>query len=449
MKKLVLPIVVIILIVTVSACNKKESADEQQEQSIVTLYKSDECEIQLRKMSSNGITFNVINRMSVPIEVMSNSIALDGQTLYGAYAYAESIEAGKTTEIKADYSLKSTEHKTISGDFQVSWEIDGNVDYFLALYEDVNIGDNEAQEYELKGTEVFDNDRLTIWYDYADSHSIYFYIHNKRDVVLNIVDTDFSVNGDTFDQAGGAGIIAPNCIGQYLYGAPEGKTIPDIEYFEANLYTFIQGSTTEPNNQTEDEINLQYPSDHEFESSKKESGTYTAYNNAINLDESQLTQNSLGGYSYNGINIIDSEIEWLEDGAIYRSLANGLEGFYIEDGQYYGGWGSTIVPTVFGFDKPDTWDELKPYVDNASEFIVPEQSSIQSIMKKFSSLNSIDGNFDLDNRTYEFSINDFEATSNELQISTEMLGYILASLEEYAPETSMQPNSYSFSLSIN
>ena len=182
---------------------------------------------------------------------------------------------------------------------------------------------------------------------------------------------------------------------------------------------------------------------------EEDSDTYIAYNNAVNLTFSQLTIGNNRSYNYGDIRIIESEIKWLEDGAIYRSLATGLEGFYISEGDFYGMWGGKVVPVVFSFERPATWEEMKPYVDEVTEYIVPEQNAIDKIMNKFSKVQSIDGTFDFENRIFEFEIADHNVTAEEMQITGEMLGYILAALEEYAPTTDMQPNSYSFSLDMN
>lgn len=167
---------------------------------------------------------------------------------------------------------------------------------------------------------------------------------------------------------------------------------------------------------------------------------HMAYMDAVNLEKEKLQKDSLGRYSFNGINIADEEMEWLEDGAIYRSIAKQLEGFYLIKSMY-NNWGNTIVETVWGFEKPQTWDELKPYADDAI-LLISRKQSVGEIMTIFQKLSCVDGDFDYVNGEFNFTISDLTEVANELRITEEMLGYILAYLEEYAPITQFNGNSY-------
>lgn len=89
--------------------------------------------------------------------------------------------------------------------------------------------------------------------------------------------------------------------------------------------------------------------------------TYDAYLSAIDIKVDELTRDSIGSYSYEGIGIPEKErINWmgekrkkLEPGAMYRSLAMKLEGFYLGGKKFYPNWDSysLVSLTVFGFDK--------------------------------------------------------------------------------------------------
>lgn len=135
----------------------------------------------------------------------------------------------------------------------------------------------------------------------------------------------------------------------------------------------------------------------------------------------------------------------LKQGAVYRSLAKELEGFYYGGAENYNSW-RPIVPMIFGFTAPQTWEEMVPYVNDASIYIT-RYNSLPEIMNRFQQLDCVEGNFDYEARNFEFVINDLDSAARDLNISGEMLGYILASLEEYGPSSSFKGNTFSFTLS--
>ena len=167
---------------------------------------------------------------------------------------------------------------------------------------------------------------------------------------------------------------------------------------------------------------------------------HIAYLNATNLDKSQIQMDSSNGYSFNGIDIADEEIEWLEDGAIYRSIAKQLEDFYLEK-DLYENWGETTVEKVWGFEKPQTWDELRPYIDETI-LLISRKQSVGEILSTFQNLSCVEGTFDYANGEFDFIIHDLTEAATQLRITEEMLGYILAYLEEYGPTTQFNQNSY-------
>lgn len=158
-----------------------------------------------------------------------------------------------------------------------------------------------------------------------------------------------------------------------------------------------------------------------------------------------MTKDSFGKYSFKGITIIDEEMDSLEDGALYRSIAMKLEGFYVLGEEMYGNWDGNIVSKVWGMEKPDSWLELRRYVDETSTFI-SRKPTLGELMSRFQKMKVVDGKFDYVAGKFSFTISDLTSVAQELRITEEMLGYILAMLEEYAPEISFFKNTYSFEL---
>lgn len=156
-------------------------------------------------------------------------------------------------------------------------------------------------------------------------------------------------------------------------------------------------------------------------------------------------------YSYNGLDLTSDDCEFIDasynfkgevnQGAIYRKLATLLEG-------YNAGFnnGSDISKFALGFETSST-EEFNPYYNNLSTFIVTK-NPLQAIMKKFEKLESINGSFDHTNKKYDFTINSTTDCAKEMGISEECLGYILAMLDEYAPDISFSENSCTFKLNI-
>lgn len=186
----------------------------------------------------------------------------------------------------------------------------------------------------------------------------------------------------------------------------------------------------------------------EMESGSKEQESdkvYQAYTAAVNLTKDQLTKTSKG-YSYNGLDLLSEDCEWIDSklnkegtvnqGAVYRKLAKLLQGFEMKFADY-----TDFSEMLIGFI-PEARDDFITYAENAMNFIT-EENDIQNIMKKFESLDCVDGSFDYEYGKlgkYSFEINDLEKCAEEMQISEEMLGYIFALLDEYAPKIEFNDN---------
>lgn len=173
-----------------------------------------------------------------------------------------------------------------------------------------------------------------------------------------------------------------------------------------------------------------------------------AYDEATNLTVNDLIKTSLDGYEYNGLSIVGVDIEWIvnplnkegtvEAGALYRSMATQIEGYSFIA---YDSWKGSIVPVLFGFDKPETKDELEPYINNVKDYIVLE-SPLKSVMNKLSTLSCFEGIVNTDTGEYNFEITDLAQAANEMQITERSLGYILAMINEYGASVEFGDNSY-------
>lgn len=182
---------------------------------------------------------------------------------------------------------------------------------------------------------------------------------------------------------------------------------------------------------------------------EKPSPVYYAYNQAINLP---VDTDSINGISINTdekpSSFLSKYMKKLNQGAAYRSAAMKLEGFYEFGDSLYGIWSETTVKAILGIDKLPTWEEMKPYIDSASTFITRENSLI-AVMTKLQSVGCVQGTFDFDNQSFNFIIQDLSGAANEMGISEEMLGYIIAMFDEYAPEkSSFNGNTYECSLTV-
>lgn len=178
------------------------------------------------------------------------------------------------------------------------------------------------------------------------------------------------------------------------------------------------------------------------------SATYNAFLTATNLMVSDLTVTDSGKYYYNDLIILSQDTEYLyiysyldkepqiNQGALYRTIAKYLDGYemMLNNGKSYS-------DTLLGFEVSGT--DFAPYAENASKFISLEDP-LFSVLTKFSQLESIEGNFDFINNNFSFSIPDLTACAQEMMISEEMLGYVLAMLDEYAPTISFEGNSCNF-----
>lgn len=186
------------------------------------------------------------------------------------------------------------------------------------------------------------------------------------------------------------------------------------------------------------------------------STTEQAYNTAINLDKSKLKKSNrykdgetTVSWSYEGLYFTVEDCEFINNsllnpkglsnqGAIYRAMAFILDDYNTELYSDYSNYSEILI----GFT-PNTMDDFLAYANNANKFISNEDSLI-NIMKALQQSGSVSGTFDYDKNQlgiYDFTINNLSECATDLKVSEEMLGYIIAFLDEYAPDITFDGNS--------
>jgi len=185
-----------------------------------------------------------------------------------------------------------------------------------------------------------------------------------------------------------------------------------------------------------------------------------AYNKAINLTKADLTKGyAIGDFStweYKGISLTYEDCEFINadynsegkvnQGAVYRALADSLQDLIKLDAQNKDIKYKDDAAIIFG-DIPETQDNFIAKAGKVSAFITADDS-LTNVMEAFEKTESIDGTFDYNGNRYEFVISDVIACADELGISDEMLGYVLALFNEYPADIAFENNTCSFSLTV-
>lgn len=175
-----------------------------------------------------------------------------------------------------------------------------------------------------------------------------------------------------------------------------------------------------------------------------------AYNKMQNVPLSDLEVTPRGTYRY-GVWVLSEESVSkiggnivVNQGMMYNEIGWTLL-LYCEDGIIASSEAPAFFKTVLGVEtEPDNWPELAPIL---YEFIHPDPSEAD-ILKALEPLASVEGSFDYDSRNYDFQITDLTNAANELQISEEMLGYVIAKLSEYPAQISFSGNTMTCSLTV-
>lgn len=179
--------------------------------------------------------------------------------------------------------------------------------------------------------------------------------------------------------------------------------------------------------------------------------TITAVQNAYEdmISATEFLSITNDGYEFKGYPIskdsvvkIDGEYT-VNQGVMYDEIAGGLA-MYCDFGLSQSLDEEFFKVLIGSCDKPEYWKEL---ANDLYSFILVGGTE-KEIIAKFETLDCVNGTFDYNNRFYVFEISDLENAANDLNISQEMLGYVLAKLNEYTDNIIFDGNSVNCSLEV-
>lgn len=450
---------------------------------LVDVYADENCLIQFYTVEKDSkyyiAKFRVTNYTSRTLTFQSGCISFNGEstnniTLSDEIApnSAGTIEM-KLRDLDMDYFDIQNIHK-ISGSFKI---IDFNDDNFhdgkqsyRIKYIDVEVPCNNVIELSVyEGTLLYDDEKVAISYlrtqQGEDYTYAYFRVKNKTTEIVTIQCKGLALNGES-----ATNVVCSEDVAPLSTGNIELKCTIDTTFVDLSNITTLSGmlrviafdndnfhdgkqsySATfqfpvkEPISSTENDATEPATT----EAVKTESATYDAYIIATTLTKKDLRiENTSTGrkYYYQNIPLLSEDVDWIENsinkegtvnqGAIYRKLAKLLVGYTIRLNN-----GNSYSKYIFGDDI--TAEKFSQYAPIVAEFIT-EEDSLYHILKKFESLECVEGNFDYANNIWSFTIDDLTQCASEMQISEEMLGYIFAFLDEYAPTITFKGNSCSF-----
>lgn len=155
------------------------------------------------------------------------------------------------------------------------------------------------------------------------------------------------------------------------------------------------------------------------------------------------------GYEFKGYPIskdsvskIGSELV-VNQGAMYEEIAGGLA-LYCDFGLSQSLDEAFFQILIGSGNEPENWNEL---ANDLYSFILLDGTE-KEIISKLETLDCVNGTFDYDVRSYSFEISDLEMAASDLHISQEMLGYVLAKLNEYTDDIVFDGNSITCSLEV-
>lgn len=172
-----------------------------------------------------------------------------------------------------------------------------------------------------------------------------------------------------------------------------------------------------------------------------------AYEDMVSATEHLSITND--GYEFKDYSISKDSVSKIggelvvDQGAMYEEIAGGLA-LYCDFGL-----SQSLDETFFQIltgsgNEPENWNEL---ANDLYSFILLDGSE-KEIISKLETLDCVSGTFDYDARSYAFEITDLEKAASDLCISHEMLGYVLAKLNEYTDDIAFDGNSVTCSLEV-
>ena len=164
-----------------------------------------------------------------------------------------------------------------------------------------------------------------------------------------------------------------------------------------------------------------------------------AYEDMLNATEFLSITN--GGYTFKEYPISSESVVKTSDGlavnqgAMYEEIGAAID-LYCELGLAQV-LDNAFFSVLFGTDsKPEDWEQK---LEGLYGFISADGTE-EDILSEFELLSTVKGTFDYEKSFYSFEISDLSGTAAELNISENMLGYILAKLNEYPSEISFDGN---------
>lgn len=455
------------------------------------VFDDDFVNIVCKSISGEKVTFLVTSKMeNNEISVLISRVALDGIVPVEYYGEDNwlTIQPQDTVEMSFYGYNANTEHATMSAHFEVFNNAGSGVDSIDVV--DFNLGkEKHIDDLDISQILMFSNENLDISYAEANMDGIRLRVNNKLGQTVTMAINDpVTINEKEYTNTFiSVRNLPPYSISDYYIRVMDFNPdyVPEkIESFVFDGYTYV-GTTIDEFVISPDKIVEPFDEDSNVENSSEitteeeptvnteESTTEksdissddapealtadlveASYMDACTLTEPKLDKKYSSfldktSYYYNGLIIQSEDLEnlnasWntekaLNQGALYRTMAMYLEGFSIGLNN-----GSDYAELLCGQKWVDK-ASFAPYVENASEFIITDSNNqLKAIMKKMQSLSSVTGDFDFDYGTfgkYTIDIPDLSECAKEMQVSEQMLGYILALLDEYAPEITFDGNS--------
>lgn len=441
MKKLLVVLFLFTLIIFACSCLNQSESDNTHESSKTKnsttdfavnklVYESGTIALTCKKIVSDGIEFDVTNKTDSEINPSLN-ISLDDVLID---TWSEQTEwtvppnETKTCKVNLDFpQFENTEHKSMSlcgHIFQENVSIE-----FINAY-NVDLGGNEhVEDIPQKNNDLYSDEYIDLYYVDAITDGLRYIIKNNTTNPIKIGIDTLLINGETEISPSTMDIPAKS-EGVYIANDYPTTLSEDIKGFRGKLIVYDAEYT-----QRLEEVEIEY--------GNNQLSTEGSYNTATSLTKYDLNEEG-DHYLYNNIPLLKDDCEWIDSswntegtvnqGAIYRKMAYLLEGLKYND---YTDYAEYIIGYI-----PQTKDDFTPYAENAKNFITINDS-VQNIMKKFESSSVVNGEFDYESNTigkYNITISNLSECAKEMQISEEMLGYIIAFLSEYTDDITFENN---------
>ncbi len=428
----------------------------------VEVYSDRRLSITLNEISSDKVIFSVSNTSDSSF-TLSIYFALDGQVIPG-YNSAFQLEPGETSDLVWQCTISNTDHKYLSM-YGIVFIDNSSVDFSVC---DLDIGGEEHEEYDYEsGTVLYYSDGLTVEFLEPDSTGLNIKIVNNYDEKTSPFFESLYINGDESVNYNGYTCSVPphstyifhiNTLDknndyfpsdvEYISGVVKFNTngegyMDEFDFDSRSSLTVKEESekiVEENTKDVEGSVEME-PAGEDEAQEPIESEVETYYNFAMDLTKEDCTKNSLGLYECNGITFLEEDCNWIESplntegtvnaGSFYRALQSCLQ--YFSMGNSWQSYAEHII----GYT-PESRDEFEPYVEEYLTYMTDSWFG-NSMMEKFQTMDSV--SVTQDGEYYTCIINDVNECAEELNISAEMMGYILGGLHDSGATITFSGNS--------